>query len=96
MRPADPRGIRRVLLRGAFSGNDRIVGMCNELHDRKDWLWTFTKVKGIEPTNNSAERALRRAVIYRKLSFGTQSASVQDDRRDTGPSPTRPDPSAVL
>ncbi len=32
-------------------------------------------MKGIEPTNNTAERALRPAVIYRKLSFGTQSAS---------------------
>lgn len=64
-----------LLLRGVFSGNDRIVGMCKELYDRKDWLWTFTKVKGIEPTNNTAERALRPAVIYRKLSFGTQSAS---------------------
>ena len=32
-------------------------------------------VQGIEPTNNTAERALRPAVIYRKLSFGTQSAA---------------------
>jgi hypothetical protein len=29
----------------------------------------------LEPTNNTAERALRPAVIYRKLSFGTQSDS---------------------
>ena len=41
----------------------------------RDWLWTFTTVRGIEPTNNDAERALRPAVIYRKLSFGTQSNS---------------------
>lgn len=27
----------------------------------------------MEPTNNAAERALRHAVIWRKLSFGTQS-----------------------
>ena len=27
-----------------------------------------------EPTNNASERALRHAVIWRKLSFGTQSA----------------------
>jgi transposase len=31
-------------------------------------------VEGIEPTNNISERALRPAVIWRKLSFGTQSA----------------------
>ncbi len=27
----------------------------------------------VEPTNNASERALRHAVIWRKLSFGTQS-----------------------
>ena len=64
-----------LLLRGRFSGNEQLYGMCEELYSRRDWLWTFTKVKGIEPTNNTAERALRPAVIYRKLSFGTQSAS---------------------
>jgi transposase len=36
-------------------------------------LWTFTELDGIEPTNNHAERGLRGAVIYRKLSFGSQS-----------------------
>jgi transposase len=30
---------------------------------------------GAQPTNNAAERALRHAVIWRKLSFGTQSAA---------------------
>jgi transposase len=36
-------------------------------------LWTFTRIDGIEPTNNPAERALRGPVIHRKLSLGTQS-----------------------
>jgi transposase len=36
-------------------------------------LWTFVTVEGVQPTNNSAERALRGPVIYRKLSHGTQS-----------------------
>jgi hypothetical protein len=41
----------------------------------KRWpaLWTFTAVPGVEPTNNHAERGLRGAVIYRKLSLGSQS-----------------------
>ena len=41
----------------------------------KRWpaLWTFTYVPGVEPTNNHAERGLRGAVIYRKLSLGSQS-----------------------
>ena len=63
------------LLRGKFSGNKRLIGMCNELYKHRQWLWTFVDVTGIEPTNNTAERALRPAVIYRKLSFGTQSES---------------------
>jgi transposase len=37
-------------------------------------LWTFLRVAGVEPTNNCAERALRRAVLWRRKSFGTQSA----------------------
>jgi transposase len=36
-------------------------------------LWTFTELDGVEPTNNHAERGLRGAVIYRKLSLGSQS-----------------------
>jgi len=41
----------------------------------KRWpaLWTFASVPGVEPTNNYAERGLRGAVIYRKLSLGSQS-----------------------
>lgn len=65
----------RLLLRGRDSGNPSLHGICKELDAHRNWLWTFTMVKGIEPTNNTAERALRPAVIYRKLSFGTQSAA---------------------
>jgi transposase len=36
-------------------------------------LWTFSEIDGVEPTNNHAERGLRGAVIYRKLSLGSQS-----------------------
>jgi transposase len=36
-------------------------------------LWTFVQVEGVEPTNNAAERPLRRAVLWRRRSFGTQS-----------------------
>jgi transposase len=67
--------IEALLLRGAFSGNGRLVGMCNELYDHRQWLWTFLDHENVEITNNASERALRHAVIWRKLSFGTQSAS---------------------
>ena len=41
----------------------------------KRWpaLWTFAHTDGVGPTNNHAERGLRGAVIYRKLSLGSQS-----------------------
>lgn len=60
-----------LLLRGYF--NPLTYGFCKELVEHKDNLWTFLDVEGIEPTNNAAERSLRHAVIWRKLSFGTQS-----------------------
>ena len=78
------RGFRRVmkpirqeidslLLRGVFSGNSRLQGTCCELSEHGDWLWTYLDHEGLEPTNNASERALRHGVIWRKLSFGTQS-----------------------
>jgi transposase len=53
--------------------NKRCRGMARNILKAWPALWTFAKVKGIEPTNNHAERALRGAVIYRKLSLGSQS-----------------------
>ncbi|MGH2804530.1 MAG: IS66 family transposase [Thermoleophilaceae bacterium] len=35
-------------------------------------LWSFLEHPGVEPTNNRAERGLRHAVIYRKLSQGSR------------------------
>jgi transposase len=65
--------VEGFLLRGLFSGNPEISGMCRELCAHREWLWTFLEVEGVEPTNNVSERALRHAVIWRKLSFGTKS-----------------------
>ena len=63
----------RLLHRGQESSDRKAVGLCREL--RKWWpaLWTFTRVEGVEPTNNVAERALRPAVLWRKGSFGADS-----------------------
>ena len=51
------------------------VATCEQLLDRFDNLWHFAETGVIEPTNNAAERALRHPVIWKQLSFGTQSAS---------------------
>ena len=37
-------------------------------------LWTFVVEQGVDPTNNRAERALRFAVLWRKLMQGTYNA----------------------
>ena len=68
------RKVERLLLRGMQSGGDA-RGTCRELYEHRQWLWTYLRHEGIEPTNNAGERSLRHAVIWRKLSFGTQSAA---------------------
>jgi len=45
----------------------------NNLLKRWPALSTFAHTDGVEPTNNHAQRGLRGAVIYRKLSLGSQS-----------------------
>jgi transposase len=65
--------VESLLLRGYFNG--RVHGFCKELWEHHERLWRFVDIEGIEPTNNAAEQALRHAVIWRKLSFGTQSAA---------------------
>jgi transposase len=54
-------------------------GMARNLLKAWPALWTFARHPGVEPTNNHAERSLRSAVIYRKLSLGSQSE--QGERR---------------
>jgi len=47
--------------------------IANRLRKRRRWLFTFLDHPGVEPTNNRAERALRPAVIARKLSCGNKT-----------------------
>jgi transposase len=72
MQPIRAR-VEDLLLRGYH--NARVHGFCKELWEHRERLWRFVDNEGIEPTNNAAEQALRHAVIWRKLSFGTQSAA---------------------
>jgi transposase len=64
------KNVEGLLLRG-FGTAAR--GMCKELYNHKEHLWTFLSDPDVEPTNNASERSLRHGVIWRKLSFGTQS-----------------------
>jgi transposase len=49
-------------------------GSCAEILRLEESLWTFARVKGVPPENNAAERAERHAVIWRRISGGTDSA----------------------
>src|ERR1041384_5927487 len=63
-----------ALLRpGAACGCAVTAGGCRELLSVEPALYTFAVVEGVEPTNNAAERALRHAVCWRKMSYGTDS-----------------------
>src|SRR3954452_19787626 len=68
------REVRRALEEGSRCGCARTSAICFEILKVEEGLWTFARVEGIEPTNNAAERALRHAVIWRRISGGTDSA----------------------
>ena len=57
------------------SPHARSSAFCTNLFNRWDQLWMFITHAGVQPTNNRAEQVLRHAMIWRKLSFGTQSAT---------------------
>ena len=71
------RQIEFWLSDGFANGSDKLSGLCNNLLDNFNKLWIFTRVHGMEPTNNLAERDLRKLVIWRKKSFGTRSGRGQ-------------------
>lgn len=58
-------------------GSDKLAGLCMHLEDEFEHLWTFVSTEGVEPTNNMAERDLRKLVLWRKKSYGTRSARGQ-------------------
>jgi len=64
---------REWLERGTACDNPKTAGTCREILADEPYLWTFVRTPGIEPTNNTAERTLRHAVLWRKCSFGTKS-----------------------
>src|SRR5512142_3318848 len=69
------REVRQVLEDGSRCACAKTAATCFEIHKVEEGLWSFARVRGIEPTNNAAERALRFAVIWRRISGGTDSAS---------------------
>ena len=74
MKPAR-RKVKELLEAGARVPQKKTRRTCTNILAVERSLWTFLRVAGVEPTNNAAERALRRAVLWRRKSFGTQSES---------------------
>jgi transposase len=63
------------VLRGGMRCRDRKTKrFCARLEGVFPALWTFVAIEGVEPTNNHAERVQRRAVLWRRRSFGCHSA----------------------
>jgi transposase len=65
--------IRHWLAQGLTVSSSHTVATCRLRLAAEADLWRFVSVPGLEPTNNSAERALRHSVIWRRASHGTQS-----------------------
>lgn len=51
--------------------------LAQELCRLWECLWTFSERDGVEPTNNEGECEIRPAVLWRKVSLGTQSDAGQ-------------------
>jgi transposase len=67
------RDLRQALEAGLCCPNKKAARFCRNVLAVYPALWTFARLEGVEPTNNVAERTLRSAVIWRKISFGNWS-----------------------
>jgi transposase len=69
------RRMNRVLIEGMCGDDATVAEFCDNILALEPALWTFLTHEGVEPTNNHIERLLRRAVLWRKRSFGCWSAA---------------------
>lgn len=70
---ARKRRVEYWLEDGMANGSDALAKICGSLLEDFEKLWTFTQISDMEPTNNMAERDLRKLVIWRRKSYGTRS-----------------------
>jgi transposase len=66
-------GMKPCLDRAVGASIEYVSGSCSNLLEHWEAMWTFMDTPGVEPTNNHAERELRRLVLWRKRCFGSQS-----------------------
>jgi len=65
------------LIDGYASGSEELSRFCEKMLNEFDKWWTFTRFNDVDPTNNLAERDLRKLVLWRKKSYGTRSERGQ-------------------
>jgi transposase len=69
------RRFGKTLVEGGLGDDARVAKFCENLLNLEAALWTFARVEGVEPTNNFMERLVRLAVLWRRRSFGCNSAA---------------------
>ena len=65
--------VSELLGKGSRSRDAALARFCTRLLEVVPRLWLFVLADGVPPTNNDAERVQRRAVIWRRRSFGCAS-----------------------
>jgi len=68
------RRLRDILYDALANGSDKFSGLADRLLSQFHKLFLFTRYSEVDCTNNAAERTLRHIVLWRKTSYGTQSA----------------------
>jgi transposase len=69
----DAEGLERLLRAGCRCADAKAAAFCENVLALLPAVWRFVVTEGVEPTNNHAERLLRRGVLWRKGSFGCAS-----------------------
>jgi transposase len=68
------RQFEAVLAQTVAANIQGVSGSCADILQHQPALWGFVDHAGVEPTNNHAEQEIRAFVLWRKRSFGSQSA----------------------
>ncbi len=66
--------LKRACILGSEKDHPKLRALAREILNDWDAVVAFVKNPGLPPTNNEAERALRHAVISRRISFGSRTA----------------------
>ncbi len=65
--------VRGRLQRYSKKDIEHVASICRDLLRLEPAMWTFIHQPNVVPTNNTAEQDIRKGVLWRKVSFGTDS-----------------------